>query len=300
MKLMVAEQKEIREREMMAEQMSRGRSSNSITGKLVSALLPSLYSRHSSDSGFHSRRGEQGDERMKIGDFGVELFVTDSRPPSLQVSRSASRAESVGSSIFSSDCLEDEPEPSVRVVPGGDVTESYRLGTLLGEGAFSKVFLAESLVEPGGLAAVKVIDKAELCKEEDKMFLVDKEIEIMSQLDHPHIVRLYEVYENEAEVCLVMELAKGGELFDRLLEAGSLGEREAGRVMGQVCSLINAQRSSMAVLGFSLQWLTCTLVELCTGTSSLRTSSTMTIVQARYKIMPPTKFLHSFTALVGC
>ena len=103
---MVAEQKEIREREMMAEQMSRGRSSTSITGKLVSALLPSLYSRHSSDSGFHSRRGEQGDERMKIGDVGVELFVTDSRPPSLQVSRSASRAESVGSSIFSSDCLE--------------------------------------------------------------------------------------------------------------------------------------------------------------------------------------------------
>ena len=47
---------------------------------------------------------------------------------------------------------------------------------------------------------MKVIDKAELCKEEDKMFLVDKEIEIMSQLDHPHIVRLYEVYENEAEV----------------------------------------------------------------------------------------------------
>ena len=98
-KLMVAEQKEIREREMMAEQMSRGRSSTSMTGKLAS-LLPSLYSRHSSDSGFHSRRGE---ERMKIG---VELFVTDSRPPSLQVSRSASRAESVGSSIFSSDCLE--------------------------------------------------------------------------------------------------------------------------------------------------------------------------------------------------
>ena len=45
-----------------------------------------------------------------------------------------------------------------------------------------------------------MIDKAELCKDEDKMFLVDKEIEIMSQLDHPPIVRLYEVYENEAEV----------------------------------------------------------------------------------------------------
>ena len=103
------------------------------------------------------------------------------------------------------------------------------------------------------MAAVKVIDKAELCKEEDKMFLVDKEIEIMSQLDHPHIIRLYEVYENKSEVCkaylrakmvilatckvcLVLELAKGGELFDRLLEAGSLDEREAGRVMAQVGS----------------------------------------------------------------
>ena len=38
------------------------------------------------------------------------------------------------------------------------------------------------------------------------------------------------------KVCLVMELAKGGELFDRLLEAGSLDEREAGRVMAQVGS----------------------------------------------------------------
>lgn len=103
-----------------------------------------------------------------------------------------------------------------------------------------QVYLAESLEEPGGLAAVKVIDKRELCREGDKMFLVDKvaihttiilfiiiitsaipilttmtattsamvvtvigqtqEIEIMSQLDHAHIVRLYEVYENETEV----------------------------------------------------------------------------------------------------
>ena len=106
-KLMVAEQKEIREREMMAEQMSRGRSSTSITGKLASLLVPSLYSRHSSDSGFHSRnRGEGVDEKMGESWGDVVLFVTDSRPPSLQVSRSASRAESVGSSIFSSDCLE--------------------------------------------------------------------------------------------------------------------------------------------------------------------------------------------------
>ena len=38
-----------------------------------------------------------------------------------------------------------------------------------------------------------------------------------------------------AQVCLVMELAKGGELFDKLLEQGSLSEQVAGRLMAQVC-----------------------------------------------------------------
>ena len=88
----------------------------------------------------------------------------------------------------------------VNVVPGGDVNDAYDLKKLLGEGAFSKVYLAESKQDSGGLVAVKIIDKEELCKDEDKMFLVDKEIEIMSQLDHSNIVRLFEVFENEEKV----------------------------------------------------------------------------------------------------
>ena len=47
---------------------------------------------------------------------------------------------------------------------------------------------------------MQVINKEELCREEDKMFLIEKEIEIMSQLDHPNIVKLYEVYVNQEEV----------------------------------------------------------------------------------------------------
>ena len=95
---------------------------------------------------------------------------------------------------------EEELLSHVSVFPGMDVNEAYDLKHLLGDGAFSKVFLAESRKDSGGFAAVKIIDKQELCKDEDKMFLVDKEIEIMSQLDHPNIVRLYEVYESKTEV----------------------------------------------------------------------------------------------------
>ena len=50
------------------------------------------------------------------------------------------------------------------------------------------------------------------------MRLVDKEIRIMSVLDHPHVIHLNEVYEDENRVCFVMELAQGGEVFDRLIE----------------------------------------------------------------------------------
>eukprot|EP00092_Neocalanus_flemingeri_P010801 GFUD01011631.1.p1 GENE.GFUD01011631.1~~GFUD01011631.1.p1 ORF type:complete len:514 (-),score=113.21 GFUD01011631.1:121-1662(-) len=190
----------------------------SLAGK-ISSYLPSLqsFSRNSSDSGFHS--------------------LKTSRPPS----RSASRRSSIFSFTTENGAeTEDEDEllSHVNVVPGGDVNDAYDLKQLLGEGAFSKVYLAESKKESGGLAAVKIIDKEELCKDGDKMFLVDKEIEIMSQLDHPNIVRLFEVYENKKEVCLVMELAKGGELFDKLLEQGCLAEREAARLLTQVLEAV--------------------------------------------------------------
>jgi len=191
---------------------------SSLAGK-ISSYLPSLhsFSRNSSDSGVFS--------------------VKTSRPPSTPVSRRSS-IFSFGSENGTETESEDELLSHVNVVPGGDINDAYILKQLLGEGAFSKVYLAESKSQTGGLAAVKIIDKEELCKDEDKMFLVDKEIEIMSQLDHPNIVRLFEVYENKKEVCLVMELAKGGELFDKLLEQGCLSEHEAGRLMTQVLDAV--------------------------------------------------------------
>jgi serine/threonine protein kinase len=39
------------------------------------------------------------------------------------------------------------------------------------------------------------------------------EIEVLKQLDHPNIVRLYDVYEDQKYICLVMELMNGEDLF---------------------------------------------------------------------------------------
>jgi len=205
----------------------RGLSGNSMVDKLlhstqnilsrVSSIIPLLrtFSRVSSDSGYQST------------------------PPSRSISRKQSLI-SIGSLLHSeTEDVEEEFFSHVKVVPGGNITDDYILLELLGEGAFSKVYLAESKQDKGGLAAVKVINKDELCKDEDKMFLVDKEIEIMAQLDHPNIVKLYEVYVNSEQVCLVMELAKGGEVFDKLLEYGSLTEPEAAKLLQQILEAIS-------------------------------------------------------------
>jgi len=49
--------------------------------------------------------------------------------------------------------------------------------------------------------------------DEDKITM-QTEIEILKKIDHPNIVKLYDVFEDERFWCLVMELMKGGELFD--------------------------------------------------------------------------------------
>jgi len=49
----------------------------------------------------------------------------------------------------------------------------------------------------------------------------------MSQIDHPNIVRMYNVYDNKSKFCIVLELMTGGELFDRIVDKEFYSEKEA-------------------------------------------------------------------------
>ena len=62
---------------------------------------------------------------------------------------------------------------------------------------------------------------------EDEEPALQTEVEILSQSDHPNVVRLHEIYENQEYMFLVMELMYGGELFDRIVEKESYTEKEA-------------------------------------------------------------------------
>jgi len=56
------------------------------------------------------------------------------------------------------------------------------------------------------------------------------EIDILKNLDHPNIVKLYEIYETKSKIFLVTELCDGCELFDEITSRKSFSEHEAAHV----------------------------------------------------------------------
>ena len=65
------------------------------------------------------------------------------------------------------------------------------------------------------------------------------EIQILSKLDHPNILKLYEVYTDDKRYYIVTELCKGGELFDEILKKGTYNEKEAANVAQQILQAVS-------------------------------------------------------------
>ena len=63
-------------------------------------------------------------------------------------------------------------------------------------------------------------------------------MDILSQIDHPNIVKLFEIYEDKTKFYMVIELMAGGELFDRVMERESYNEREAAEIIRPIVDAI--------------------------------------------------------------
>ncbi|KAL2915190.1 hypothetical protein HK105_205297 [Polyrhizophydium stewartii] len=111
-----------------------------------------------------------------------------------------------------------------------DFEAHYFLGKQLGSGAFAVV--KEAIRKTDSVKfAVKIVDKAKI-KGQESMILT--EIEILKQISHPNIVTLHDLYTTPTHYYLVMDLATGGELFDRILAKGSYTEKDAARIVKQL------------------------------------------------------------------
>jgi serine/threonine protein kinase len=94
----------------------------------------------------------------------------------------------------------------------------------LGSGAFS-IVKEGSNKKTGESFAIKLVTKAKLTQE-DEVALKD-EIAVLKELQHPNIIRLYEVFDEKDHYYLVTEKMSGGELFDRIVQKSYYNEKEA-------------------------------------------------------------------------
>ncbi|KAL6042890.1 calcium calmodulin-dependent protein kinase type 1G, variant 2 [Balamuthia mandrillaris] len=116
------------------------------------------------------------------------------------------------------------------------IEDEFDLGEEIGKGGFSVVYKA-TRKKDGEEFAVKCIKKKLV--EGDDIKLLRREIQIMTQLEHPNILKLFQVYEDDEQFYLVMELVKGKELFDKIVERGMYSERDASNIIFQVVSAVD-------------------------------------------------------------
>ncbi|QLQ78158.1 hypothetical protein HG537_0A04050 [Torulaspora globosa] len=152
-----------------------------------------------------------------------------------------------------------------------DTVGPWKLGKTLGKGSSGRVRLAKNM-ETGQLAAIKIVPKKinSQCKNDmsstfsasyasncsnasttmnttannynnaghstvaSNSYGIEREIVIMKLISHSNVLGLYEVWENKAELYLVLEYVDGGELFDYLVSKGRLCEREAVHYFKQI------------------------------------------------------------------
>ncbi|XP_067277753.1 MAP/microtubule affinity-regulating kinase 3a isoform X2 [Pseudorasbora parva] len=112
---------------------------------------------------------------------------------------------------------------------------NYRLLKTIGKGNFAKVKLARHILT-GSEVAIKMIDKTQL--NPTSLQKLSREVTIMKNLNHPNIVKLFEVIETEKTLFLVMEYASGGEVFDYLVAHGRMKEKEARAKFRQIVSAV--------------------------------------------------------------
>jgi len=112
--------------------------------------------------------------------------------------------------------------------------QKYTMGKQLGSGNFATVFKATKK-EDQQIVAVKVIDKSKV----EDMGDIEREVEIMNTMDHPNIIKLFEIFDEKKKMNLVMELVEGGELFDAIVDKGQFNTKEAAGCMAQLCSALD-------------------------------------------------------------
>ncbi|KAI1434803.1 hypothetical protein GGR50DRAFT_660183 [Xylaria sp. CBS 124048] len=134
----------------------------------------------------------------------------------------------------------------------------WQLGKTLGKGSAARVRLARhrttqdvvaikilaknmtQLTAAGSMAELDKWDRTrdEFTSQRQMPLSIEREVAILKLIDHPHIVRLHDIWENRAEIYLVLEYMNGGDLFTYINECGPLPEFEMMGYFRQILSAL--------------------------------------------------------------
>ena len=119
----------------------------------------------------------------------------------------------------------------------GKLSSNYLEVKKLGSGAFAEVKLCTYL-PTGQERAVKLIHKAGLHQQQIDQEYMLKEISVLISLDHPNILRCYEIFEDTWRFYVSMEYCAGGELFSKIVSLKRFSETQASNIMHQLLSAV--------------------------------------------------------------
>ncbi|XP_026016154.1 serine/threonine-protein kinase DCLK2-like isoform X2 [Astatotilapia calliptera] len=218
---------------------------NECRTKVSRSSAPQKTTKTPSSSGFSSSRTlPKGPPRTKSPGPANETSGKSSRSSpsptspgtrrSLKISpRRASSTDVNGEAEQPDDTAEGEVNGN-RTVSSSTINEKYKVGKVIGDGNFAVV---KECVErsTGQEYALKIIDKARCCGKEH---LIENEVAVLRRVRHPSIIQLIEVDETLTQLFLVMELVKGGDLFDAITSSTKYSERDASAMVFNLAGAI--------------------------------------------------------------
>jgi len=109
----------------------------------------------------------------------------------------------------------------------------------VGAGGYGKVYVASDRFTPTRKVAIKKVPVFD----EEKRTAFKKEADIMKTLDHPHICKLLETYDQGRQMFFVMEYCEGREVFDRIMDNGNISESSTAGIARQCAGALKYAHS---------------------------------------------------------
>lgn len=113
-------------------------------------------------------------------------------------------------------------------------TDAYHVLRVLGEGTFGTASAAVHR-KTGKEYVVKTVDRTAVASQ----IQLEREVAVQAQMDHPHIVRIYEMFDDGDILNMIMEFCRGGELADIVEQQVQIGEDDARHIFAQVIQAVH-------------------------------------------------------------